>query len=141
MKRIFIYSLHIFLLHLISCSDSSYESNIPDVRFRVKIDLQNDPFLRAPGNYKVFDYGGYKGLLVYNLDGNIFYAYDLACTHENGAHVITSKKQGSEPTIICETCGSHFNLITAGAPIKAPALYPLRSYSCTRSNISIWVTN
>ncbi|MDC1106568.1 Rieske 2Fe-2S domain-containing protein [Prolixibacteraceae bacterium] len=141
MKRIFIYSIHIFLLLLVSCTGSSYESNIPDVRFRVQIDLRDDDFLRAIGNYRVYDYGGYKGLIIYNLDGNTFYAYDLACTHNNGAHILTPQKQGSEPTIKCETCGSIFNLIDAGAPIKAPAVYPLRNYSCTRSTLTIWVSN
>lgn len=142
MKRIFIYSIYIFIILLSSCSDSLTHSNIPDVSFRFAVNLQEDTFLNAPGNYRIFNGVGYKGVIVYNLDGNSFYAYDMACPHKDGNHKLsTSSTKGSEPVITCEKCGSIFNLIDAGAPVKAPAVYPLRSYNCVRSNMLLHISN
>ncbi|QZE13368.1 hypothetical protein K4L44_12325 [Halosquirtibacter laminarini] len=138
MKRIIIYSVLIFLS---ACVDVVNGSKIPNVHFRYSVDLYQDQFLRAPGNYRIYPNIGYKGLIVYNLDGNIFYAYDLACTYKDGIHEISTGTKGSEPIIECKHCGSIFNLINAGAPVEAPATYPLKQYTCSKSNMSVWITN
>ena len=80
----------------------------------VNLDLPQFIDLQIPGGW-AYTTGGYQGLIVYNLNGVQFKAYDRLCPGEN----ISSCSQMSVDTnlrILCQCNDNEFNILN-GAPL------------------------
>ena len=80
----------------------------------VNLDLPQFIDLQIPGGW-AYTTGGYQGLIVYNLNGVQFKAYDRLCPGEN----ISSCSQMSVYTnlrILCQCNDNEFNILN-GAPL------------------------
>jgi Rieske Fe-S protein len=109
----------------ISCDKEKFRV-IPYVPVRLDINLNIVNELMVPGNSVFFNGQGFGGVVVYCFDpGNIYYAFDGACTHE-----ITSncrvKNEGVLAT--CNCCESQFLLMGEAYPSRGPATFPLQQY-------------
>ena len=114
MKKIFF--LVIIVLSL-GCANNPINTNcFPFVTVDGTIDLNLPQFidLQVPGGW-AYTNGGLQGLIIYNLNGVQFKAFDRLCPGQN----LSSCSQmtvGSNLRIICSCDGSEFNILN-GAPL------------------------
>jgi nitrite reductase/ring-hydroxylating ferredoxin subunit len=112
---------------------------IPYVPVYLTINLNIVNELMVPGNSVFFGGQGYGGIVIYCFDpGNIYYAYDGACTYEisNSCRV---KNEGVLAT--CSCCGSQFLLMGNAYPSKGPASFPLQEYQTSVSGNTLRIFN
>ena len=81
-KLVIIYVLLIF----VNCQKNSINKNpyIPDLKFDYDINLNLPEYdnLKFVGGTKIIDRIGYKGVIVFNLNGNNFLAWEASCPNE-----------------------------------------------------------
>ncbi|MDR1459427.1 MAG: hypothetical protein LBI60_04365 [Bacteroidales bacterium] len=78
------------------------------------------------GGYEYFT-GGISGIIVYRVDMSNFCVYDRACPldwNENGYVVFDP----ATLQLICQSCGSTFNILNGYPMTNSKANSPLRSY-------------
>ena len=151
-KKIGILVLSIFVG--ISCAKDQ-NSFLPLVRVNIPISLINYNFLTIPGNSMVFESEGVKGVIVVCVDPTMsqYFAFDACCPNEkdySGQVVIQPVKNLVSPPLIifssdffgiCNVCGSKFNLLGGGQPVKGPATHYLQSYHVITGFESLTITN
>ncbi len=94
------------------------------VYLTINLNIVND--LMVPGNSVFIGGQGYGGIVVYCFEpGNIYYAYDGACTHEIST---TCRVKNEGVLATCNCCGSQFFLMGEAYPSKGPATFPLQQY-------------
>ena len=112
-KAIFLFLTILFL----SCTSGSNENDcFPFISVNETVNLNLPQFidLQVPGGF-AFTSGGHQGLIVYNLNGNQFKAYDRLCPGQN----ISSCSQmtvDANLRILCQCDDSEFNILN-GAPL------------------------
>ena len=100
----------------------------------VNLDLPQFINLQIPGGW-AYAAGGYRGLVVYNLNGFQFKAYDRLCPGEN----ISSCSQmivNSNLRILCQCNNNEFNILN-GAPLTADVACFAKEYLVENLNGSI----
>ncbi|MCX6227650.1 MAG: hypothetical protein NTV75_00450 [Bacteroidia bacterium] len=134
--------LIIAALLLGSCAKDQ-NSFLPPVKINLMISLVNYNFLTIPGNSIVFQSHGVKGIIVVciNPDLTQYSAYDACCPNEkdySGIVTVQPVKNLVTPPYtvfasdffgICNVCGSKFNLMGGGQPVKGPATHYLQQYN------------
>ncbi len=125
-----------------SCTKDQ-NSFLPSVKINLHISLVNYNFLTIPGNSVVFMNEGVKGIIVVcvNPDQSQYFAFDACCPNEkdfSGIVELEPVKNLVTPPFtlfssdffgICNVCGSKFNLLGNGQPVKGPATHFLQSYN------------
>lgn len=102
---------------LFGCTDSGNDNNcFPFINVNQTINLELPQYidLNVPGGW-AYAPGGLQGLIVYNLNGVQFKAYDRLCPGQN----ISSCSQmivDSNLRILCQCDDSEFNILN-GAPL------------------------
>ena len=120
----------------------------------LKIDLSGkyNTFKNSTNEFLTFekpeifnDRVGFAGILIYsgiNFDDNgnsIYYAFDMACTHEikQDAKVLPNGKYGE---VKCSKCGSVYDVsLGFGNPISGPSKEKLRKYKVTVTETNLFV--
>ena len=114
------------ILLFVSCGDRIGINDIPHTRVNFTRSINTTNLIHT-GMCEYFT-GGISGVVVYRLDMSTFLAYDRACPYdwrENGYLIYNP----ATLQLICEVCGSEFNILN-GAPMnnsKSKAF--LRSYN------------
>jgi hypothetical protein len=123
---------------LVACDKEKYRV-IPYVPVYLTINLNIVNDLMVPGNSVFFGGQGYGGIVIYCLEaGNIYYAYDGACTNE----ITTSCRVKNEGVLAtCSCCGSQFFLMGEAYPSKGPATFPLQQYQTSVSGTTLRIFN
>jgi Rieske Fe-S protein len=137
-------ALRILIVWLVSfvflyACDKEKFSVIPyvPVYLTVNLNIVND--LMVPGNSVIFTGQGYGGIVIYCFEpGNIYYAYDGACTHE----ISTSCRVRNEGVLAtCPCCNSQFFLMGEAYPSKGPATFPLQQYQTSVMGTTLRIYN
>lgn len=135
-----------FLLTGTNACKDDYNSVIPYVIVKMDINPTNYIDLNIPAGTAFFEKEGYGGIFIVNNWGDTTYpylAFDAACTNEapSSVSVVVVKENGTG-IATCPTCGSQFMLFGGnGAPIKGPAVQPLRQYQAISASGRIIVRN
>ena len=157
LKRIVIVLFSIsalIILLLVNCGKDQ-NSFLPYVRIDLRIPLANFNHLKISGNSILFQNEGYKGVIVVcvNPDTNLYYAYDACCPYETDYSGVVEIKPVPNISFppgmiyssaffgICNKCGSEFNLMGAGQPVKGPASHYLQNYNINTAFEYLTVTN
>lgn len=144
----------IIILLAVNCSKDQ-NSFLPYVRVNLRISLVNYNHLNIPGNSVLFRNEGFRGLIVVcvNPDLSQYMAYDACCPYEkdnSGVVLIQPVKNLISPPgtvfssdffAVCNKCGSEFNLMGGGQPVKGPASHYLQRYNFSTGFESVTVTN
>ncbi len=152
LKKIGIVALLIFALTGCSKDQNSF---LPAVRVNFSMTQYELNFLTIAGNSIVFQDQGVKGIIVVCVDptSSLYFAFDACCPYEkdySGVVVVQPVKNLVSPpyTIfssdffgICNICGSKFNLMGNGQPVKGPATHYLQGYNVITGFQSLTVTN
>jgi len=122
---------------LVSCTDSGNDNNcFPFVSVNETINLELPQYidLNVPGGW-AYAPGGLQGLIVYNLNGVQFKAYDRLCPGQN----ISSCSQmivDSNLRILCQCDDVEYNILN-GAPLTDGAECFANEYLVENLNGSI----
>jgi hypothetical protein len=144
----------IIILFAVKCSEDQ-NTFLPYVRVNLRISLVNYNHLKIPGNSVLFMNEGFRGIIVVcaNPDLPQYIALDGCCPNEkdnSGVVVVKPVRNLISPPFtvfssdffgICNKCGSEFNLMGGGQPVKGPATHYLQSYSIIPGFESLTVTN
>jgi cytochrome b6-f complex iron-sulfur subunit len=114
---------------LTSCEKAKIETTQPEPKgpvissdMTVDLSASENGVLNNQGGYKVV-----KGIIIINLGTTGFAALASACTHE-GSQVAYSSASNN---IQCPSHGSVFSL--TGAVVNGPAVFPLKTYTVSKS--------
>ncbi len=157
LKRITPLKITLFALAMTLAFGCTKDQNtfLPYTKVNLRIPLSNYNHLMIPGNSVLFATEGYKGIIVVCVDPNLpqYFAYDACCPYEkdySGTVTIQPVKNLVSPpnTVyssdffgICNKCGSEFNLMGNGQPVKGPSTHYLQSYNIISAYLSLTVTN
>jgi hypothetical protein len=142
------------ILSLVNCTKDQ-NSFLPYTRVNLYIPLANYNHLTIPGNSVLFQRQGFRGIIVICVDpgSNLYYAFDACCPYEKDYSGVVTVQQiknlATRPDMvfssdffgICNKCGSEFNLMGSGQPVKGPAVHYLQRYNISTSFGSLTVTN
>ena len=151
-KKIFLGA--IIILIATSCAKDQ-NSFLPSVKVNIPVSLINFNFLTIPGNSVVFQNQGVKGVIVVCVDptSSQYFAYDACCPYEkdySGVVIVQPVKNLVSPPLtifssdffgICTICGSKFNLMGGGQPVKGPATHYLQNYHVITGFDTLTITN
>lgn len=156
-KRIVITKIVIafsILMLVVNCTKDQ-NTFLPYKKVYLPIPLATYNHLKIPGNSILFKNHGFKGVIVVcvNPELNQYYAYDACCPYEKdfSGTLITEPVPGLQTppgTVfssaffgICNKCGSEFNLMASGQPVKGPAIHYLQNYNIITSFEYLTVSN
>ncbi len=131
-----------------SCENLEKENPVPEFRVELTLNLLQDaPMLDIQGGYyeitkpfKVGQYLGYGGLMIFHTFDDKFVAYDMCCPHEASDTAKVSTEMTGMAT--CEKCKSVYDVgFSLGYPVSGPTRYPLRKYNVYQSGYILHVTN
>ena len=114
MKKIFFLAAIVLSL---GCTNNAIDNNcFPFITVNETINLDLPQFidLQVPGGW-AYTSGGLQGLIVYNLNGVQFKAFDRLCPGQNLSSCSQMTVE-SNLRIICSCDGSEFNILN-GAPL------------------------
>ncbi|EOA59752.1 hypothetical protein HMPREF1214_01001 [Bacteroides sp. HPS0048] len=130
----------VLLLSMVSCGDT-YQSDIPNKRVDMKINLLQSPyfkidnspyFLEVKQPSKYDEYVGYSGLIIGYSVLNGFCAYDLCCPIEAQQNVRVSIQKENWKAV-CAKCGSEYDLMNGGVLTKGEKGAYLKSYKAEKT--------
>ena len=124
---------------ILLCFSCEREDTVPytKVNFSVSINRSN---LIHGGGHEYFT-GGVCGVVVYRVDMSIFYAYDRACPYDwrEEGYVIYDP---AACELVCQECGSAFNILDGSPKGDSKAKTFLRSYRAVLvDDIILYVSN
>jgi len=157
LKRNIITKITISALIILAIANCSKDQNsfLPYTKIYLPIPLATHNHLKIPGNSILFRNYGVKGVIVVcvNTDLNLYYAYDACCPYEKDYSGVVEIQPIPNFTFppgtvyssaffgICNKCGSEFNLMGSGQPVKGPASHYLQPYNIITAFEYLTVTN
>ena len=130
----------------LSCSSSDLERNpyLAEYSFQFPINLNLPEYdnLRFAGGSILIPQLGHKGILVFNLNGNTFFAWEASCPN----HLPSSCSQTEIVGVLAEcSCEEYQYSLATGQllnpPEDAETLYPLLFYRAEVRGNSVVVSN
>lgn len=138
--------LVVLFLVVVGCGKSDIERNpfLPELRFSVPINLalpQYDNLRYAGGTY-LFPQYGHKGIVVLNLDGSRFLAWEASCPNHLPNDCSQTSVVGINTECQCE--GYQYNL-ASGQLLNPPEgegrVYPLINYLIEQRGANLIISN
>jgi nitrite reductase/ring-hydroxylating ferredoxin subunit len=124
-----------------ACESDDQNNLLPYVMVNETINLSNPEFinLQVPGGW-AYANGGIKGIILYNINGNSFKAYERSCPHlAPSACTRMTVEQSFKMKCPCDQ--SEFNILN-GAPLTTNINYVTREYKATLINTNtLKITN
>ena len=144
MKNLFI--LFTFTLVCISCDSDDDNTNnnpnliVPLVSANLNLDLPQFNGLNFPGNSVVLEQLGVRGVVVYNLNNELYTAFDLADPNHMIMSCSTMELDGIIATCPCTTDANTYDVIS-GQHVDQPALFPMQAYRAVRNGNIVQISN
>tara|TARA_B100000787_G_scaffold170306_1_gene166063 strand:- start:11074 stop:11496 length:423 start_codon:yes stop_codon:yes gene_type:complete len=124
-------------LLFLGCKTDVVDNNcFPFININETINLDLPQFidLQVPGGW-AYTSGGIQGIIVYNLNGNQFKAYDRSCPGQN-ISTCSPMIVDSSLRMVCECSDSEFNILN-GAPLTQGITCFAKEYLIENLNGSI----
>lgn len=124
-----------------SCSKDKNNNyvDIPDVY--VNFYLQPDGIDFLPSNsWKIYEYEGYRGVLIYRIDQFTFNAYEMTCPYDAAEECARVQVDASGILLIDSCCMSTYNILD-GMPAGGPTTLPLKQYFTEYNGLQLHVYN
>ena len=140
-KIAYLVFLGLIFLGFWSCSKDKNNNyvDIPDVY--VNFYLQPDGIDFLPSNsWKIYEYEGYRGVLIYRIDQFTFNAYEMTCPYDAAQECARVQVDASGILLIDSCCMSTYNILD-GMPVGGPSTLPLKQYFTEYNGIQLHVYN
>jgi hypothetical protein len=133
--------LFLLLLIFVSWGCSKIDEVIPNVSFSGQIYLpglsENPVIVRYDQSYNRL---GINGIVIYRLNQDEYYAFDLMCPYEKSLDCMVRITDGA--TCKCPCCDTQYIIVTNPAGIiSGPSKWPLKSYRTVVSGDYLYVSN
>lgn len=128
MKKVFVL---LMFISLFGCNSENENNDVlPFVNVNTSIDLSLPEYinLQVPGGW-AYTQGGINGIIVYNLNGTQFKAYERACPHIQPSQC-TQMIVLNNVKMVCQCDNSEFNILN-GAPLTEGITNFAREYLVT----------
>lgn len=142
MKKIL--SLLVVFITVTACSESDDDirnnPNLPDLNFRVQLDLSFPEYndLQFPGNsFATYNYG-VRGVVIYNINNSQYAAFELSDPNHPPNSCSAMTVNGVIATCGCD--GNQYNVIT-GELVEGDGQYTMKPYRVQRSGNRLEVFN
>jgi nitrite reductase/ring-hydroxylating ferredoxin subunit len=124
-------TLLLFLLYFIiptACNDknSNPGSEIPNVYVNFYLQPNTIDFMQTQG-WKYYNEEGYRGVIVYRLDQDNFYAYERTCPYDAQKDCARVEVTNSGVLMVDSCCMSYYSILD-GMPVAGPTTSPLKQY-------------
>ncbi|NQV03232.1 MAG: hypothetical protein HQ542_11340 [Bacteroidia bacterium] len=128
-------------LVLTSCKKENPQPIIPEVYVNFFINPNSTEYLElnAPGGWVAVT-GGYRGIVIYRLTLQEFFAYERTCPWDPWEEEARIEVEESGITAVCPVCGSKYILLD-GSPYEGPSTYLLKQYRTTYDGNLLYVYN
>jgi len=134
-------SLFVWILILmLGCADNTQVENcLPNISISTTTDLNNPSNigLQTPGGFTILN-GGAKGILLFNINGTTFVAYDLICPNLDCSSPMVFE---NGLTLKCLCDNSEYSVHLGGSPQTNGSNCPAREYQVLKNGTSIRITN
>ena len=144
--KTFILKISLVLFLLASCSTDKIERNpyLTNVKFNVQINLNLPSYdlLRFAGGSLRLNQGGINGVLVFNLNGNDYLAWDASCP--NHSLMDCSKLDIFGVLAKCSCENYQYSLATGhllNPDEEVKSSYPMLFYNVRNSNNQLFISN
>lgn len=130
----------LFLLNMlfVSCRKDSEDSRVPYVYVNFQLYPNSLDFIPVSG--WVYSTGGNRGIVIYRMTDDQFFAYDRTCPHDPENLSARVRVESSGMSVIDTVCGSRFTL-TDGYPFDGPSKYPLLQYRTSFDGEILYIFN
>lgn len=135
----------LFLAALVSCKsnddlqDENPFLNVPPVNVSLSLNLPQYDALKFPGNSVAVN-GGVRGIVVYNVNNDLYTAFDLSDPNHLPSDCSGMTVSGAAASCPCTNDDNSYNLVT-GEHATTPNAYPMVFYRARRSGNTIVVSN
>ena len=140
-NRAYLIFVVIIFFGLWSCSkdkNNNYQ-DIPDVYVNFMLQPDGIDFI-PPNGWKIYEFEGYRGVLIYRIDQFTFNAYEMTCPYDAAKECARVQVDVSGILLIDSCCMSTYNILD-GAPAGGPATLALKQYFTEYSGIQLHVYN
>ena len=93
-----------------------------------------------PGGYKYYNDQGYRGIILYRLDQNSFFAYERTCPFDPDKDCARVEVETSGVIAVDSCCMSQYILLD-GSPFSGPSALPLKQYRIQYDGSALTVIN
>ena len=133
-------------LVLISCNnDDSRNDNNPNllsplINVNLNLNLPQYNPLKFPGNSLILDGEGIRGVVIYNVNNDLYTAFELSDPNHTPNECSKMSINGILATCPCTTDSNVYDIVT-GQHQSNEVLYPMQQYFVTRNGDNIQITN
>lgn len=136
----------IILLTIISCkkddqinTDNPYLID-PLVSMNLNLNLPEYNPLKFPGNSIIIIQQGIKGIVIYNVNNDLYTAFELSDPNHIPNECSKMTIEGIIATCTCESDTNSYDIVT-GQHQTNETLYPMLQYLAVRTGDNIYVSN
>lgn len=140
------YSRFFLLFSLLLCacsSDDDYKDNPylinQSFRFQLHLSLPQYEQLNFPGNHLIIPQIGLNGVVIYNMNNDMYYAYELSDPNHELRDCSAMTVDQLEATCSCQD-GNVYSIIT-GQPLEGEGTYTMKPYRVERLAESLIISN
>ena len=113
--------------------------DIPNVYVNFYLQPDGIDFI-PPNGWKIYDYEGYRGVLIYRIDQLTFNAYEMTCPFDAALECAKVQVDASGILLIDSCCMSTYNILD-GMPAGGPTTLALKQYFTEYNGIQLHVYN
>ncbi len=137
----------LFVFTLVSCSKSNDDNtninpylNVPSVNFSLSLNLPEYNPLKFPGNSVIINNQGIKGIVIYNVNNDLYTAFELS--DPNHIPNSCSKMQVSGIVATCQCDDENkYDIVTGKYSPEDNSKYPMLQFRVVRDGNTINVFN
>lgn len=124
----------------VSLRDDNPYLNDPIVNLNINLNLpQYDP-LKFPGNHIILNQQGIRGIVVYNVNNELYTAFDLSDPNHLPNQCSAMTIEGIIASCPCPADDNEYDIVTGSHKTNTSA-YPMQQYRARRSGNFVEVTN
>ena len=144
MKKLFI-TLFIGLALLGCNKDDSRNDNNPNllnplVSLNLNLNLPQYNTLKFPNNSLIITEQGIKGIVIYNLNNDLYIAFELSDPNHVPSSCSLMTINGIIASCPCTTDSNEYDIVT-GQHKTNQNLYPMQQYSAVRTGDNLQISN
>ncbi|HEX7411951.1 MAG TPA: hypothetical protein VF298_07415 [Bacteroidales bacterium] len=133
-----LFPLVFLYIFLVSCRKDSASSRVPYVYVNIQLYPNSIDFIPTSG--WVYVTGGNRGIIVYRMTENEFFAYDRTCPYDPENLAARVRIDPSGVIVVDTVCGSKY-ILTTGYPISGPSKSPLLQYRTSYDGEVLYISN
>jgi hypothetical protein len=133
-------------LACIACKSDDEQVNdnpnlfIPVVNLNLNLNLPEYNPLKFPGNSVIINSQGVKGIVIYNVNNDLYTAFDLSDPNHVPNQCSRMEIEGILATCPCPNDQNEYNIVT-GQHTTNESLFPMQQYRTERSGDNLRVFN